>query len=47
MAHVGLVEIEQRRLFVIAIEQEKRRGLRDQTEERALQGVACGNRLRS
>ena len=46
VANVGLVEIEQRRLFVIAVEQEKRRGLRDQSQERTLQGVAFGDCVR-
>ena len=46
MADVGLVEIEQRRLLVIAIDQKKRRGLRDQSEEGALERVAFGDRLR-
>ena len=46
MANVGLVEIEQRRLFVISVDQKERCGLGDQSQEGALEGVALGNRVR-
>ena len=46
MANVRLVEIEQRRLFVIPVDQKQRRGLGDQSKERTLEGIAIGNRVR-